>query len=350
MFRFSCSIYHRIRGISPILHAQQHFKYTPEHSLNKSQSAAINDTENAASEIRESGNVIATKLNKRKEPWIILMKKQSCIESYPEILRECGIQNAEYHSARYIHILWRTVADLKNDDIIAANLNVPQHMNEHIDGVKLNLNEFRFDDSMRLGTIRYIMLRAYINQLLERSADETHEEFRKKTLHLYHRPLANVHKVFELLTNELGFTKAQLRSNMRILGESEQNVRQLLGTVANTTVDIKPILRKWPKLMQKQWINIWENLQHLKSFGIPEHETLKYITIFCIAPKEVYERLKFISEHELLNKYMNQPKRVVDMVVFFKRVLLRLECMKIYPKREISISCLIHATDEIFIR
>lgn len=289
---------------------------------------------------------------RRTEPW--LPRRRSFIsESSKHILSECGLNNAtDIHASYFVDIMCSKVKYLKERGYIPEEVNVTRHLIDEIKDVQLSFDPYQFNDNTRLGTIRYFIVSAYINQLLEMSDEENHLLLRSENARILKRSLADIYECHQILTNEIGITQKKLQANTFLLGADSENIRNFLNMKTIGGIDARYIARKQPILLNRSNIavNIKAIMKHIRAFGINESQIKRKPNIFLLAPQKVLERLTKISLNEELQVYLKMD-RALDMVTSFERILNRLQSLKYLPTRKrITFNALVQPNDDIFIR
>lgn len=294
--------------------------------------------------------VIAMRADHRAEPWIPTRECSADNQSYHHILNECGVQDADMHSAHFVLMMWNTVATLKEHNYIPFRLDVAQHMKEHIVDCDLDLSELRLNDSMRLGTMRYIILRAYINRLVDYPLDEPQPGMLNRPRSIMHRSFDDIRRIFNILTKEIEFTLPELHKNIGALGAHETNIKAIMRCLSiDDQINMKHILRKTPILLHRNHTNFADILDILQEFHIPAYYVNSARDIFRLSPECVRSRLSDLKSRDEL-KFFWQLQRSLLMVVNYKRVLKRLESLKFVPTRKINLAYLLDTDNEKFIR
>lgn len=285
------------------------------------------------------------------EPWLPRRRRSINNKSLGEILTECGLYNVTDSQCNYyVDIMCSTVEYLKERHYIPREVNVAKHIIGQIKDIKLSYDQNEFSDAMRLGTIRYFILTAYINQLL---GTDNHLFLLKETnSRILSQSLADINECYQLLTKDIGFTPEKICTNCHVLGADRKNVQQFLNLEIVGGVDVRYLALKQPVLLSRNNIHIIikEIMEHLRTFHINESNIKRFPNIFLLTSQKVLERLTEISEHEELRLFLKHP-RALFMVTAFNRIMARMESLKSFPMRKrLTFNALMQPDDEVFIR
>lgn len=292
-------------------------------------------------------NIFLIKPNKLAEPWLPLATRGSKNQnSYREILAECGVQNINENYSNFVPIMWNTVTALKKHDYIPSKLDVAMHIRQHIVDCELDLSKLTLDDSQCLGTIRFKIMCAYVNQLIECPLDRMQPALLEYPRLILHHSFADIHRTYNMLKYEFGFTPTELREHVKLFGVYEPNIRAMLASASNDKqVDMKAILSTLA--LQRNYQNVSKTIDILHKYEIPAHYVNKCLKIFTLAPKTVDKRLEHLTSLEKL-KYLWQNERSLWLVVFYKRILKRLDASECVPLRKITLSMIMDNDDDAY--
>lgn len=285
--------------------------------------------------------------SKGAEPWLPYRRENVNNEFYKQILTECG---SKPDCDKYVYIMQTSIKRLKEMGYIPFELDVAKHLASQVPEFKLPIEKYDFKDTMRLGTVRYFFLRMFINALVNIKDEEHDLLFKRVHRMVLTRSISGIRDIYTFLTQEFGIEQSILQQKLYMLSYDLQTAQTFLNMKTLVGIDVRIIAKKRPWVFEKDIRNFLKIIELLRSFNIPESRiSLASYSILLHQPDIVHQRLTSLVNNDILNVYVGHPS-FLYIILRYNRVMARLECMKLVPKRKVSLHFLVQEDEETFIR
>lgn len=279
------------------------------------------------------------KSSKPMKPWLAVQPNDLNKDACKSILLECGFRSVSAKQCeQYEDIMKSTVKHLKEVGYLPMHLNVSQHLANQVKETSMPLGRFKFTETARLGSLRYSIVRFYVNALVGIRKNVHNHLLHGASRQIIERPLSEIREVNKVLTEGFGFKQKELREKIYLLGSDLQSIYHLLGMNTIAGMDVRILAKEHPMLLrEKVTRNIPTILNHLRSFNIPDSSVQQCKEILLVQPERVLERLTTLRNDDSLNRFFEHPE-FLYAVVNYDKLMGRLECINLMPERKKSLS------------
>ncbi|CAH4030800.1 unnamed protein product [Pieris brassicae] len=260
-----------------------------------------------------------------------------------KILEECGFNEVTPQLLlSYLNVMkQKTVGELRNHGLIPQFFNMENRLASCMTQWPTSLTTLIYGD-VNLLTLHSLRLKI-IQRYLELVIDLTEDEFLRglKTYPtLQHRPLKAINETLVILQSKVAMPKYKIKSNLYLIHADPDNLTQILFKLRELGgIDIKDVIRMYPKLAAKNYSTLQEIKDILKKHGIGPEAQSRCFQVFTLSPKTVDERIIHAKTTPEFSIYINHP-RFLKMILYNKTVLKRIINLKNQNKNCLSLNVL----------
>lgn len=249
-----------------------------------------------------------------------------------KVLDECSFRNHKCYSLYdFSKVLWRKIRSLKWFGFIDEKENVVENLISLL-GLRIELSDEIIEETS-LVKIRELILTHYFKKKFGVPVPSTKLKFRS---------LKSTARLIDIFQNRLNLKneKFLITKGKSILLSCPDEISKLLDEVHTIAgIPIEGYMRQQPQLLHFA-SSMPTTLQHIKSFGIPEHNVLDCPLIFTVPPIEIKKRLAEIARHKELYILRSNPK-ILRLVFFREKAKSRLDYISRMKMKPTSIGSLV---------
>ncbi|XP_047538281.1 transcription termination factor 5, mitochondrial-like [Vanessa atalanta] len=255
------------------------------------------------------------------------------------VLEECGLNNiSTQYLVSYLTLVKRkTIGELKQSGMIPQAFNIENRLASYMSQWPSSLTTLVYGDveKFTLHSLRIKIIQRYLELMLDLNPDEfirgidTYPTIR-------HRPLQSINETLNILLSEILFPIKKIKSNLYLVHADPENLKNILYNFRSIGgIDIKEILRMYPKLAVIKFSTLLDIRKTLEEYGISKEAQMRCFQIYTLSPATIKERLEEAKTIPEFNTFYGHP-RFLKMIYYNKTATKRL--MKLYSNNKKCLS------------
>lgn len=229
-----------------------------------------------------------------------------------QVLQECGVDNvSESHLLSYLAIMkQKTIGELKDSKIIQTTVNVENRLASCMTQWPTSLTTLVYGDvnKITLYTLRLKIIQRYLELILDLSENEFERGVQTYPT-VKHRPLKAINKTLNILLGQILMPNHKIKSNFYLVHADPENLEKILYNVRSLGgIDVKEVIRRYPKLAQKNYAILLEVKKTLEEYGIGNEAQRRCFEIYTLSPTTIKERLEKANKIPEFNAFNNHPR------------------------------------------
>lgn len=255
-------------------------------------------------------NLGLSKIELTQEPLLFSIPIITLQNRY-KLLQECGFHTINgYHLINCLKIIkQKSIGDLKATYMLPS-INIVNRLASYMTQWPTSITTLIHSDvnKMSLYNLRLMIIQRYLELTLELSYIEFARGLKTyPTIKL--KPLQFIHQNIVFLQNVIGMPTRKLKTNLYLIHSNTENLKQIVDNVKNIGgIDIKEVLRIYPKLCMTNWSNLMEIKEIMKEFSIANEAQIKCLNLFTLSPKTIRERIQKAKETPEFQVYISHPR------------------------------------------
>ncbi|XP_072936004.1 transcription termination factor 5, mitochondrial-like [Epargyreus clarus] len=263
------------------------------------------------------------------------------------VLEECGVLNLSVkHLVSYMSLIKeKTIGELKTLGVISPLVNIENKLANCMTQWPTSLTTLVYGDvdKLTLYSLRLKIIQRYLELIL----DITEIEF-SRGLKIYptlkHRPLAVINETLSILQTKISMPTEKIKSNFYLIHADPDNMKHILFKLRSIGgIDIKEVIRRYPKLAVKSYTSLLEIRNVLEEFGISNEAQTRCFQIYTLSPQTVKERLEKARSIPEFKTFLNHP-RFLKMIHYNNTAMKRLRHLYDMNKKCLSLNVLSGST------
>ncbi|CAK1548537.1 unnamed protein product [Leptosia nina] len=257
------------------------------------------------------------------------------------ILDECGFQDItpDLLLSYLKTIKQRTIGELKSLGLLSTLVNIENKLASCLSQWPTSLTtQIQGDVNLStLYTIRLKLIKRYLELMLDLSEEEFYRGMKTYPT-IQHRPLKAINETLFILQSQVQMSNEKIKSNMYLIHIDPDNLKNILYYLRTIGgVDIKEVIRMYPKLATRSYTSLLETKKILEKYGIGDEAQSRCLEIYTLSPKTIAERLENTRAMPEFNIYCNHP-RFLKIIHYNTTVLKRITNLKDSNKRCLSLN------------
>ncbi|CAF4883724.1 unnamed protein product [Pieris macdunnoughi] len=260
-----------------------------------------------------------------------------------KILEECGFKEITPQLLlSYLNIMkQKTVGELRSGGLIPQFFNMENRLASCMTQWPTSLTTLIYGDvnSLTLHSLRLKIIQRYLELVIDLTEDEFLRGLKTYPT-LQHRPLKAINETLVILQSQVAMPKYKIKSNLYLIHADPDNLTQILFKLRELGgIDVKDVIRMYPKLATKNYSTLQEIKDILEKHGIGSEAQSRCFQVFTLSPRTVEERLTHAKTTPEFSLYINHP-RFLKIILYNKTVLKRIINLKNQNKKCLSLNVL----------
>lgn len=273
-----------------------------------------------------------------KEPLLFSLLPVTLKYRY-QVLKECGIINiTATHIAAYLSLIkLKSIGTLKRHGEIPPTINMENRLASYMTQWPTSLTTLIYGDvnDCTLYTLRLKIIQRYLELVLDLSM----EEFNRGLLTyptIKHRPLKVINETLSILQSQILMPTHKIKSNLYLVHADPENLKQIIYNFRSIGgIDIKEIIRMYPKIALKNYDTLMETRKVLQEYDIDNEAQIRCFEIYTLGPSTIKERLEKARMIPEFVTFLKHP-RFLKMIYYNNTAMKRL--MKLYKNNKKCLS------------
>lgn len=243
-----------------------------------------------------------------------------------KVLEECCFREIKIPFLyNFKKLMYKDISVLKGFNYIDSSVNVQESLLARLD-IDLPMPK-DFGEEISLTELRQNVMNFYFREKLGMSLDDLDKLWDVYYQRLRHRSLDSVVSVINLFQG-LNFKNENIFNNGFLLYADPENIQRLISEIPEIAgVPMEEIIRRRPIVGMQKPETIEANIEHIKSFDIPESRILNQLDIFCLTPSTLHDRLLELTRIEEFKALRDSPA-ILFLVTHQIRAKARLNVLK----------------------